>query len=158
MTYVYSRDKLKMGEFTSMWPNNIQKYNEVRAKKCKRGHDRTNPKNLTKKGRCKLCSQITAKAYNAQYKIKHPTYWRNLHLKKAFGISIEDQEKKLQEQDGCCAICYRILTEPHVDHDHETNQLRALLCGSCNRAIGLLQDSIFVVESALAYLKKWKAV
>ena len=48
------------------------------------------------------------------------------------------------------------LTEPHVDHDHETNQLRALLCGSCNRAIGLLQDSVLVVESALAYLKKWK--
>ena len=137
-------------------PNNFKSLNELRAKMCKRGHDRTDPKNLTKKGRCRLCSQITAKAYNEKYKKEHPTYWRNLHLKKSFGISIEDQEKQLQEQVGRCAICRRILIEPHVDHDHETNQLRALLCGSCNRAIGLLQDSVIVVESALAYLKKWK--
>jgi hypothetical protein len=135
-------------------PKGIWKHRPTR---CKRGHDRTNSENITATGRCRICRNLMAKDYNAQYKVKHPMYWRNLHLKKAFGISSEDQEKKLQEQDGRCDICRRALVEPHVDHDHETNQLRALLCGSCNRALGLLQDSIPVVESALAYLKKWKA-
>ena len=45
-----------------------------------------------------------------------------------------------------------------VDHDHETGQVRDLLCHNCNRALGLFQDSIETVEAALNYLKKWKRV
>ena len=45
-----------------------------------------------------------------------------------------------------------------VDHDHATGQVRDLLCHNCNRALGLLQDSIKTVEAALNYLKKWKRV
>lgn len=43
-----------------------------------------------------------------------------------------------------------------VDHDHATGQVRDLLCHNCNRALGLLQDSIKNTEAALNYLKKWK--
>lgn len=44
-----------------------------------------------------------------------------------------------------------------VDHDHETGQVRDLLCHNCNRALGLFQDNIEIVDSALEYLKQWKA-
>jgi hypothetical protein len=40
-----------------------------------------------------------------------------------------------------------------VDHDHETGEVRGLLCAPCNRGIGLLQDKIEVLESAAQYLK-----
>lgn len=41
-----------------------------------------------------------------------------------------------------------------VDHCHQTRKLRGLLCGSCNRGIGLLGDSVERMEAALSYLKK----
>ena len=40
---------------------------------------------------------------------------------------------------------------------HETNQVRDILCRNCNCALGLLQDDVLILESALAYLKKWKS-
>jgi hypothetical protein len=41
-----------------------------------------------------------------------------------------------------------------VDHDHETNKPRGLLCCACNRAMGLFQESILVFEAAIAYVRK----
>ena len=57
---------------------NLKAYNDTRSKTCRRGHDRTDSQNLTKRGRCKLCQVISAKAGNARYKEEHPTYWRKV--------------------------------------------------------------------------------
>ncbi|MGK2948022.1 MAG: endonuclease domain-containing protein, partial [Acidimicrobiales bacterium] len=40
-----------------------------------------------------------------------------------------------------------------VDHDHRTGAVRGLLCGPCNRAIGLLRDSPVVCRLAAEYLR-----
>lgn len=40
----------------------------------------------------------------------------------------------------------------HVDHDHRTGRIRGLLCGSCNRAAGLLADSAERAVSLALYL------
>ena len=37
-------------------------------------------------------------------------------------------EEKLKAQGNRCAICQRVLSKPHLDHDHTTNQLRDALC------------------------------
>ena len=45
-------------------------------------------------------------------------------------------------QAGRCAICKSILTgyrEPFLDHDHEAGNVRGLLCGPCNIALGHLE-------------------
>ena len=74
---------------------------------------------------------------------------------------------KQYQQDNKCAICNtefeNIIEKPgkvkvgyNVDHDHTTGSVRGLLCSKCNRSIGLLQDSIEVLESAVKYLKKYK--
>jgi len=44
----------------------------------------------------------------------------------------------------------------HIDHDHETGQIRGTLCRNCNTAIGVLGDSVERVEAAAAYLRHWK--
>jgi uncharacterized CHY-type Zn-finger protein len=60
----------------------------------------------------------------------------------------------LSTQEGKCAICHREFTrQPHVDHDHRNDRIRGLLCGSCNRAIGLLGDDADRVQSAANYLE-----
>lgn len=40
----------------------------------------------------------------------------------------------------------------HVDHCHTSGLLRGLLCGRCNRAIGLLGDDVESLERALHHV------
>ena len=40
---------------------------------------------------------------------------------------------------------------PNLDHDHKTGEFRGWLCGGCNRAFGLLGDSIDGVQNLLDY-------
>jgi len=59
------------------------------------------------------------------------------------------------DQFGRCAICggvNDIDRRLSVDHNHDTGEVRGLLCNRCNRAIGLLGDSIDILESAISYL------
>jgi hypothetical protein len=86
---------------------------------------------------------------------------RNRHLIKMFGITVEQEQFMLAAQGGVCAICGGPPTSKHkvfhVDHDHETGIIRGLLCGSCNRALGLFRDSVTILENAAAYLKASRA-
>ena len=61
-----------------------------------------------------------------------------------------------QKQKGRCAICgcrdeQRKLS---LDHNHETGVSRGLLCGPCNRGIGLLRDCPEVCMAASTYLSQ----
>ena len=68
------------------------------------------------------------------------------------------------EQDARCAICddigFKIEQNAKallaVDHCHTTGHVRGLLCHNCNRALGLLQDSVANLEAAIAYLRRTK--
>lgn len=41
-----------------------------------------------------------------------------------------------------------------VDHDHETGEIRGILCEYCNRALGMVKDDVAVLENMINYLKK----
>ena len=80
---------------------------------------------------------------------------RNLQTK--FGITLEDYDRMLEDQGGCCKVCGA--DEPgggksrfSVDHNHSTGKVRGLLCNGCNTGLGLLQDSPEVLAKALTYL------
>jgi Autographiviridae endonuclease VII len=83
------------------------------------------------------------------------------NLLRMYGIDLAEYGRMYVEQGGVCAIC-RDRGERttagrdtlHVDHDHETGKVRGLLCGVCNRGLGLLGDSPLYLRSALAYLEK----
>ncbi|MET7814226.1 endonuclease VII domain-containing protein [Streptomyces sp. NPDC005395] len=62
------------------------------------------------------------------------------------------------EQDEKCWICghqgdLAAKNGLHVDHDHDTGQVRGLLCGLCNRGIGALRHSTENLRKAIAYLE-----
>ncbi len=81
---------------------------------------------------------------------------RNSVLKK-YGMTHQDFQAMVVEQSGVCAICRqpeKFLPNLHVDHSHRTGVVRGLLCGHCNRAIGLLQDDPNIALSAAAYLSR----
>jgi len=88
---------------------------------------------------------------------QNPRRLLNYHYIHDYGITIEERDAKLEAQKHLCAVCNRLMDSPCLDHDHETDQIRDLLCKNCNCALGLLQDDMLILESALAYLKKWKS-
>lgn len=86
---------------------------------------------------------------------------RKAHLKRAFGITLEQYNIMLQEQNGVCDICKqketsRINNFLSVDHCHTTGIIRGLLCSDCNRGIGLLKDNKENLTNAIKYLENAK--
>ncbi len=82
---------------------------------------------------------------------------------KVYDLTLEDYERLLKEQDGKCAICptQLILLDGnegrnqkrlHVDHCHETNKVRGLLCPNCNLMLGHAKDSVTTLLAAAQYL------
>lgn len=77
-------------------------------------------------------------------------------LKKAYGIDLDKFQTLLKEQGNTCAICmgnFKDSKDMCVDHNHTTLQVRGILCNSCNRGIGLLQDSPINLLRSYKYLK-----
>lgn len=81
---------------------------------------------------------------------------RNYKLKLTYGISLEEYNQLFTDQEGCCAICRipqsELRQNLHVDHNHDTNEIRGLLCQNCNFALGLLKDDPALVRAALEYV------
>ncbi len=62
-------------------------------------------------------------------------------------------------QEGKCKGCDKESNRTlNVDHDHETGKIRGLLCGNCNRGIGLLGDNIETLQNLIKYLEESKMI
>jgi hypothetical protein len=82
---------------------------------------------------------------------------REGHLRRKYGITVDDYERMLVEQSGGCAVCAAPPPERgslHVDHDHETGAVRGLLCVSCNNAIGAFREQYALFQRAADYLDR----
>ena len=86
----------------------------------------------------------------------NPGRVKNLKLLKKFGMTIDEYDQRVAEQGGCCAICRQPCRSGRklaVDHCHKTLRVRGLLCGNCNRALGLYKNDPAIVAAAVAYLE-----
>jgi len=79
----------------------------------------------------------------------------NYHLKKTYGITIQDYDKLLEAQKGKCAICKGGTSKNFfaVDHNHKNGRIRGLLCARCNTGLARFMDSYTNVARAARYLK-----
>jgi hypothetical protein len=98
-----------------------------------------------KRNQCKQCRKHT------------PEYNRNWKYQTKYGITLDDYDKMLLAQNGKCKICNT--SNPGgpgksfaVDHNHNTLEIRGLLCNNCNRGLGHFQDNPSLLSSALNYL------
>jgi hypothetical protein len=71
-----------------------------------------------------------------------------------YGLSPEAYAAILARQDGGCGACKRSDVVLCVDHDHETNEVRGLLCQKCNKGLGLFEDNADAMEGAAAYIRR----
>jgi hypothetical protein len=90
--------------------------------------------------------------------IKNVEMRRNWGYKKDFGITIDEYEIMYIKQNGICLICRQKENSKRlsVDHCHTTGIVRGLLCGNCNRGLGLFKDNEDSLFRALEYIKSYK--
>lgn len=101
-------------------------------------------------------------AYQLEYRAARREEFVAKERARRFGITAERYVEMLVAQDGKCAICRQIKTTTRngkvktlaVDHDHETGDVRGLLCSACNTAIGKFGDDRERLLSAVRYLDK----
>lgn len=86
---------------------------------------------------------------------------RSLHLRKTYGVTLEEYDAMVALQNGLCAICGMPPIKGHkklvIDHCHSSGKVRGLLCGLCNTAIGAMRDDVEVMAKAIEYLKSHKS-
>lgn len=97
--------------------------------------------------------QAKRKTYE-KYKEVNKSKLRNFTLKRKYGITLEVYQILFEQQNGVCAICKRSEERRTlaVDHNHKTGKVRGLLCGSCNRALGLFNDDPEILATAREYV------
>ena len=96
------------------------------------------------------------KARMQAYAASHPAQRHATWRKYAYGLTEAEWYRLYEKQEGRCAICRA--AEPinvlNVDHDHETDEVRGLLCGRCNKALGYLDDRPDLLVRAQRYLER----
>jgi hypothetical protein len=77
-------------------------------------------------------------------------------LENKYGLTEEQYQELWNRQNGLCAICRKpeeTTERLHLDHDHETKRVRGLLCGKCNRGLGMFDDAEVLLQKAIEYLR-----
>ena len=102
---------------------------------------------------CKECT-VEMNSTEKAKKTKHA--WR---IKTRYNLEIEEYNQMFVDCEEKCMIggihnddLKRNLC---VDHNHETGEVRGLLCTPCNAVIGYAHEDIDVLYSAIKYLKKF---
>jgi len=102
---------------------------------------------------CKECDKKRVKARHQA----NPERTKNNDLKRLYGITLNEYNQMLTEQNNQCAVCHT--TDPGgkhgkfmVDHCHTTGKVRGLLCKRCNIALGEVGDNISTLQKMIEYL------
>lgn len=121
----------------------------------------------TRRGQCVECLKISKVKYrNSDHgKAKELDYRKNYQTPNGpkyraskYGLTADDVEQMKISQDFKCKICENEFDENpknmHIDHNHNTNKVRGLLCHSCNVGLGCFKDDQYLLFSALKYLQE----
>ena len=139
------------------------KYQNSRGKRtivvCLNCDDQFETLEIKVRGGEKFCCIDCYQAYRDKNKADEKQQNIFYQKKHKYGLTKEDYLALFEEQGNCCAICgineIDIDGERDslcVDHDHETKQVRGLLCDKCNRMLGYCSDSIEILQNAINYL------
>lgn len=91
--------------------------------------------------------------YQLSYAARNREKVLDAQRRSKYGLKRGEYERLRAIQDGCCAVCKQPTETLQVDHDHDTGRVRGLLCGHCNKALGLFRDDPDRLLAAVVYLK-----
>jgi hypothetical protein len=108
---------------------------------------------MAEEQRCPNCEEVKGRDEF------HPSKWgrsgkrckrcrRDEHIRRLYGIGMDEYEEMYEVQAGLCAICelpekaknpIGAIARLSIDHDHETGEVRGLLCRGCNHILGAIE-------------------
>lgn len=128
-------------------------------RRCTKCHRDLLPRDFPRGDRNKWCKECAAEGAR-QWRARNPGREKDIKRKAMYGMPHGRFDEMLEEQLGGCAAC----GTPHeaterglvVDHDHETGEVRALLCLHCNVALGMLKDDPERIAALLTYIWRYR--
>ncbi len=92
---------------------------------------------------------------------KHKLRTKNSHLQNRYGITLEEFNKMLIQQQNKCYICFVHIDETQkkqlcIDHCHNSGKIRKLLCTKCNTALGLVGENKEILYKMINYIDEHK--
>lgn len=140
---------------------------QVLCREHSREYNRAWAKRFPEKNRAK--GKRFREARPAQYR----RLWIRQNLKKNYGLTVQQYDEMFEAQGGACAICKKALVRQtddarpmlgqpadnvgRVDHCHETNSVRGILCFGCNVGLGKFRDDEELMLTAVRYLRASRA-
>lgn len=132
-------------------------------KTCKRGHDWDSERYK----QCNICQQISntkarkkwrnnnlekARKYAREWSQNHPKQVESSRIRYRYGLEPEQYEAMRLNQKDICAICKTKSIEA-IDHCHKQEQVRGLLCRTCNLMLGYAKDNPEILRLGAEYLE-----
>jgi hypothetical protein len=119
------------------------------------------------RSRCKSCEKKATKKYRKENADRWREIKRNWHKRnpelvrlqsvrnfaRRLGYDPKVLEDWYKSHNGKCDICGVKSGSLHIDHCHQTNEIRGLLCGSCNLALGHFKSNPRLLRKAAKYLE-----
>lgn len=112
---------------------------------------------------CKSCHAVNAKIWRDNNKEKKKLLNTNWWYKTQYGISYDNFLATCLTQSNKCKICNTDLQfkgksnkSAVQDHNHETSELRGILCNACNVGLGHFRDNKEALLNAVDYLKEYE--
>jgi hypothetical protein len=135
-----------------------------RCNRCKReldlscfGKNRSNKDGLMYQ--CRECNNKRVQEWQGKNPTRERPWYANRRYER-LGLTKEQFFATLDSQGGVCAICKHSDSPLVIDHDHACcpgknacgECFRGILCTRCNLALGIMEDSVDRLESAIKYL------
>ncbi len=126
----------------------IGRYASGHCKECaliaRRDHRRNNPR----PARTNVVRELGPKEYAYQSR-----------LRRVYGITKREYDAMFASQGNCCAICQGSdpgskLGRWHIDHCHDTGNVRGILCAQCNIMIGMSKEDPVILLAGIRYLEE----
>jgi hypothetical protein len=111
-------------------------------------------------GLCGVVKPVELFGRKLHYHTEYCRECRNVKLRAdTYGLSL-DEVRELMRRSTCesCGNAFVGTKDMHIDHCHDSGRVRGLLCGGCNTALGLLQESPERIAALLVYLNQHQLI
>jgi hypothetical protein len=105
------------------------------------------------KAACKTCSSLKFKTWRAANIDEVRKNDRIKHYVRKYGLSTDSAVALVENKVGTCEIC-RATDSLVVDHCHSTGNVRGLICGACNSALGYARENISTLRGLIQYIER----
>lgn len=157
LRWFYNRTDDRLGELRSRYPGRIgrpQTKEHIRKRAEASTHTIRNQRRI-----CEQCGvEYTPTGSGQRYcpnhrRVRTPGERSRPHHPKIY-LPGALYDQLLAKQGGKCAICGEEANGNRlaVDHNHETGEIRGLLCHQCNTGLGSFRDNPQLLKQAIAYL------